>query len=124
MKLPEIDLLEAKIAQALMRLLDQIFRTADGQPDIGTVAGQAALGGDDRLAAIGMQRFLDQPFGDIGAVGIGRIDEVDAEFRQALQRADGFGMIGRLAPDALAGDAHGAETETIDLDIAADLEGA
>jgi len=32
--------------------------------------------------------------------------------------------VGRRAPDALAGDAHGAEAEPIDLDVAADREAA
>jgi hypothetical protein len=32
-------------------------------------------------------------------------------------------VIGRFTPDTPAGDAHGAEAQTVDLEIAADLEG-
>ena len=41
-----------------------------------------------------------------------------------FKRAERLGAIRRLAPDARAGDAHGAEAEAIDLDLAADLERA
>ena len=49
-----------------------------------------------------MQRLADQLLGDIGAVGIGGVDEVDAELRQALQRADRLGA-GRPASPQMPG---------------------
>ena len=67
---------------------------------------------------------MDQQLRHVRPVGIRRIDEVDAKLGQSLQRAERFLAVGRRASNAGAGDAHGAEAETIDLDVAADLEAA
>ena len=66
-----------------------------------------------------MKGRADQVFGDIGAVRIGCVDEVDPQFGQPLERAQTCLAIGRLAPDAFAGDAHGAEAEAVDGDLTA-----
>jgi hypothetical protein len=71
-----------------------------------------------------MQRLTDQIFRNIGAVGVGGIDKIHADFRQPPQRAEDFGAILRLTPDAIAGDAHGAEAKPVNFDVAADLEAA
>ena len=71
-----------------------------------------------------MKRLTDQLLGDIGSVEVSGIDKVDAELRQALQRADGLRPVGRLTPNAGTGDAHGAESEAVDLDLASNLERA
>jgi hypothetical protein len=69
-----------------------------------------------------MKRLADELLGHVEAIGIRRVDEIDAERRQALQRADGLGPVGGLTPDAGASDSHGAEAEAMDLDLATDLE--
>ena len=43
--------------------------------------------------------------------------------RQALEGGDRLIAVFRLAPDAGAGDAHGAETEAVNGDVAADPKG-
>src|SRR5271168_244283 len=80
--------------------------------------------GRDKHALVGMQCLADQLFRNIGAVGIRGIDKVHANFRQPLQRADSFRAVLRLAPDAVAGDTHGAEAKTVNFDVAADLKAA
>ena len=40
-----------------------------------------------------MQRLVDKLLRHVRAVGIGRVDEIDTEFRQALQRANGLRVI-------------------------------
>ncbi len=120
-KLPKIDALDAKIAQALLRLLDQIFGTPDRNPLIRTVRVNPPL-----VAmctdCVRMQRFADELFGNVGAVGIGGVDEIDAEFRHAPERAQRLRAIGRLAPDTLADDAHRAESQAVDGKLVAELE--
>jgi hypothetical protein len=69
-----------------------------------------------------MQSFGDDFFTNFGTVRIGGVDEVDTEFDGAAQNSNRFGAIGRLTPDAVSGDAHGAETETGDGEIVADGE--
>ena len=52
---------------------------------------------------------------NLGAVGVGGIDEVDAQLDGPTHRADALGPIGRLAPDPGPGDLHGAEPQPVDL---------
>ena len=122
-QLPEPDLLDAQLLAALDRLLAQILRAPVHLPFAGSGTPETGLGGDQH-AFIGMQRLVDQQLRHVGPVGVGRVDKVDAEIGQALERAQRFRAVGRRAPNARAGDAHGAEAEAIDLDIAADLEAA
>ena len=71
-----------------------------------------------------MEGFADEAFGDLGAVGVGGVDEGDAEFDGAAENAAGFFWIARLAPGAIADETHGSIAEAVDGEIAADLEGA
>ena len=48
----------------------------------------------------------------------------DAEFDRAAQHPDAFVAVGGRTPDALAGQAHGAEAEPVDGEVAADSEGS
>src|SRR6478735_11375236 len=108
-----------------LQLLSACLRSHSGRPSISHTLGPGALEpslGGDQNAAIRMERLADELLGHVGPVRIGGIDEVDAERRQALQRADGLGLVFRRTPNAFSGDAHGAETKAMDLDLAADLE--
>src|ERR1700722_13182549 len=71
-----------------------------------------------------MQCFANEFFRNVGAVGVGCIDEVNVQFGEPLQRSQRFGPIARLAPDARARDSHRAKTKAVDLNVAADFEGA
>ena len=69
-----------------------------------------------------MQGFGDQLFADVRAVGIGGVNEIDAELHSAAKNRDGgFAVLGR-APDAIAGEAHGAEAEPVDGELAAERD--
>ena len=91
----------------------------DRQPDVRAGAGQAALGGDD-ARRVRVQRLADQVLADVRAVAVGGVDEVDAELDRAAQDGAGVVEVGGRAPDAVAGDAHGAEAEPVDGEVAAD----
>ena len=71
-----------------------------------------------------MQGLLDQLLGDERAVGVGGVDEVDAELDRAAQHADGLVGVGGVAPDAGAGQLHRAVAEPVDGQLAAEVEGA
>jgi hypothetical protein len=120
-KLPEVDAFEPETPQAHQDALAQIFWAADRRIFAGTVTHQAALG-RDQDASIRVQRFPEQLFTDSRAIAVRGVNEIDAKFRQAAQRAQRLGTIRRLPPDARAGDPHRAEPEAIDLDIAANRE--
>ncbi len=69
-----------------------------------------------------MQHFADQLFAGVRTVAVGGVDEIDAEFRQARERRAGSDWIGGRPPDSLPGNAHGAETEAVDDNIATDRD--
>jgi len=69
-----------------------------------------------------MQRFMYELLGDVGAVRISCVDEIDAEPGKSLQGPDCLGPVRGRAPDAAAGYTHRSEAEAIDLDITIDPE--
>src|SRR5207244_4245523 len=75
----------------------------------------AALGTDDEAAGIGMQRFGDQLFIGVGAVGVGGVEEVGAELERAPEELLCARPVLRRAPDVGAEHAHGAKPEPVDL---------
>ena len=75
-------------------------------------------------AVVRVQRLVDQVLGDVGAVGVGGVDEVDAQLGQRGEHGERLVVVRGRAPDAVAGDAHGAVAEAGDLEVAADLERA
>ena len=123
MQLPQVDRLDAEPPAAGMRLLDQIFRPAERNPDVRSGARKAALGRDMDLV-VGRERFTDQLFGKIGPVGIRGVNEIDAKVGKPTERLQDLRAIGGRSPDSLAHNAHRAEAETIDVKSAADAKAA
>ena len=123
MELVEIDALELQTAQAAFALLAQVFGAAIGVPHVGTRTHQAALGGDDEIVRVGVEGFGDEVLADLGPVGVGRVDEVDAQLHGAAQHSDGLVVVFGRTPDAGAGDAHGTEAESPHRALT-ELEGA
>ena len=119
-KLVEVDAVELQPAQAHLDALDQIARAAHVFGFRRALAGDAALGGDDQARRIGMKCFADQPLGNLRTVGVGGVDEGNAQLDGAAQHALCFGRVGRLAPGAFAHQAHGSVAEPVDGQIAAD----
>ena len=122
-QLPERYPVQTQLAATFVGARDQVFGAAVDVPHVGPAAREAGLGGDDQ-PVIGMQRLVDQLFGNIGAVGVGGINEVDAQLRQAFQHADRFVPVTRRAPDPATGNLHGAISQPVDDQVAADGEGA
>lgn len=71
-----------------------------------------------------MQRFGDEFFGGAGAVGVGGVYEVHAEFDGTAQNRKRGGLIRGHPPHTFAGDTHGAVAKAVDGEIAAEVEGA
>jgi hypothetical protein len=55
-----------------------------------------------------------------GAVGVGRVDEVDSQFHGAAQYANGLRPIRGLTPNSFARDPHRAESQARDAKIISD----
>src|ERR1700690_34614 len=80
----------------------------------------AAFGGDYQSWRVGVQALRDDLFTHVRAVGVGGVDEVDAQFDGAPHDPDGLGPIRGFAPDPLAGQPHGAEAQPRDAEVASD----
>src|SRR5689334_9057592 len=64
-----------------------------------------------------MKPLADQFLRDVGAVAIGRVDEIDADLGKPAQGGKRRRTVGRRSPDAGPGEPHGAKTETVDRDV-------
>src|SRR5258707_15607909 len=90
-----------------------------GHPLVRSGAVKSGLGGNYEPGRIGMKGLGDDFSAEVRPVRVGRIDKVDSEFDSAAQDANGFLAVLGFAPYALAGDAHGAEPEAMDAQVAA-----
>src|SRR5262249_29980365 len=100
----------------------KVFRISIFRPPIRPAAVEAAFGGNDEAGRVRIQSFGDDFLADIWAVGIGGVNEVDAEIDCAAKHADGFAAVSGLSPNALSSDAHRAKAKSIDFEIVADAE--
>ena len=69
----------------------------------------AELGGDVPLVAAALDGLADEPFGDVVAVALGGVEEVDAEFAAALQ--DGAHLVDLVVAPPLAPELPGADSD-------------
>ena len=132
-ELVEVDALKPEVAQAHLDLLAQVLGAAEGDdvglaaaaadPVLGTGAQHSALGGDDHVLGVGVQGAADDLLVGVGAVGVGGVDEGDAEVDGAAQHADGLLGVGRRAPEAGAGQVHRAVAEAVHGQVFAEGEG-
>src|SRR5207253_298371 len=70
-------------------------------------------------SGIRVKGLRDQTLAHRRTVGIGRIDQRDAELERPPEHGDRLGVVARLAPDALTGEPHGAEAEPVNAALAA-----
>ena len=90
-----------------------MLRSGIVDPLTGTDTLPSALGADHQARGIGRQRLGDQFLGDVGTIGVGRVDKVHAQLDDAAQRLQSGIAVRRRPPDAFAGDAHGAVSQAI-----------
>ena len=67
-----------------------------------------------RPVLVRVERLGQDFLADVGPVGVGGVDEVHAQLHGAAYDGDGGLPVGRLAPDAVPDDAHGAEAQAMD----------
>jgi sugar lactone lactonase YvrE len=116
------NVVEPEPAQAALARLPQVLGAPVGVPAVRAGPDQAALRRDYQVIRVGIKRLGDQELTDLGAVGVGRVDEVDAEFDDPPERGDGPVPVGRVTPDTRPGDPHGAEAHAVDGQVTADVQ--
>ena len=117
-ELVERDLFESQPLQALVAHGAQVLRSTVRSPPVRAVAQEPALGRDHDVVGVGVQRLGDELLAHRGTVRVGGVDEVHAELDRAPQDRDRLVVVGGVAPDAGAGDAHRAEAEAAHGEIA------
>ncbi len=116
-ELVQRDLLDTQPSQASFAGLAQVLGTAVGPPLPGAVPAHPSLGGDDQVVGVGSERLGDELLAHVRSVGVGGVDAVDAELERPAQDGSRCRPVGWRAPDAVAGDAHGAEAEAVDGEV-------
>src|SRR5215217_7073155 len=115
----DITLLDAaSCASVALARLAQVLGAPVGDPST-TRACQAALGGDYQVIRVGVERFGDQALGDLGTVGVGGVDEVHSMLYGPPEHAASFLRVLGFTHDTLPRQAHGAEAQAIDEEVAA-----
>lgn len=117
-ELVEVDAFEAESVEASVDGLFEMAWAGVVDPLAGSGALPAALGGDDEAVGIGMEGLGDEVLGDVGAVGVGGVNEVDAELDGAAEGGNGGVAVFWGAPDAGAGEAHGSVAEAVYGEVA------
>ena len=123
-ELVEVDAFEPKVAEGEFELLLEIVGAAAGFGFRGPLPRQATFCGNDQVGWIGMEGFGDELFPDLGPVGVGGVEERDAEFEGSAEDVAGVFAGGRFAPGTFADETHGAVGEAVDGEVAAEIEGA
>ena len=117
-ELIEVDALQLQAAQTSLTRLAQVLGPAVGVPLVGPGPHEPTLGGDHQVVGVRVEGLGDQVLAHLGAVGVRRVDEVDAELDGSAQHGDRLVVGRRRAPNARAGKAHGAEAEAADTAVA------
>ena len=121
-QLVKIDAFQLQPSQAHLHTLYQI----PGTPHIlglrRPLPRDSAFGGDHQSSGIRRQRLANQPLRNLWPVGVGGVDQRDAQFHGSQQYALGFGGVGWLAPCAIAHQPHGSIAEPMNVEIAANQE--
>ena len=87
-ELVEVDAVELQAPQRHLDALAQVLGPADGLPHARAAAREAALGGDDQAVGVRVQRLGDEVLAHERPVGVGGVDEVDAQLDGPAQHAD------------------------------------
>ena len=99
-QLVEVDAVHAQAGAASPRTRPQVLGPAVARPLPRAGPLEPALRRDDEIVGVGVQRLGDELLGDVRAVAVGGVDEVDAELDGAAQHGDRGVVVGRRAPDA------------------------
>src|SRR5215211_2205804 len=114
MQLVKVDRLQPQTLQAGLAGLPQARGSTIRPPLVGPLSGTASLRCDHEPVRVRAQGFGDLAFVEPRAIGIGRVDQVYAEFERTPKDVLGGVLIPRRAPGSRAGEAHRSETEPPD----------
>src|SRR5262250_2183462 len=98
MKLIEVDTVQFQASQTAFAGFAKMLRISVFRPAIRAAAVESAFRGNNEARGVRVKGFGDDLLAHIWAVGIGSINEVDAEIHGALEDLDCFVAVCRFAP--------------------------
>lgn len=121
-ELPEGKLLELEVAEAHLDLLAEVGGTAERLGLGRGHAGEAGFGGDDYACGVGCEGLADEALQFLRAIGVGCVDEVDAEIEGSVEDGFGCGGIEGRAPGSVGDEAHGAVADAGEREVVGEEE--
>ncbi len=112
-ELIKVDAVHLEAPKAPFARLSQVLRASVFDPPSWSRPNQTAFGRDDHTCRVWMERLSNQAFGDIGAIGVGGIEKVNAQIDGPSQHRDRSVSILRFPPYPRTGQPHGAEPESM-----------
>ena len=123
-QLVEIDSLQLQASQAPFASGAKMLGPTVPLPSFAPRSGQAPLGRDDDPLGIRIESVRNQLLADIRAIGVGGVDQRDAQLDDALEHAPRLPRLKRLTPDARPAKPHRAKSEATDRHVIAEDDGA
>src|SRR5262249_11483310 len=120
MQLINVDAIQSQSLEAALYRLAQMFRARIMGPLIWPWPIPAALGRDHQVFGVRRQCLSDQLFTDVRAVGVGSINEVDAQLYGAPKDGQRPGTIPGWSPDPFACNTHSSEAKSMHGKLTAD----
>jgi len=116
----DVDAIDSETLERALAGLAQVLGAPIGRPLARAGARQPTLGGDRQVVGIGVQRLGDQLLAHVGPVGVGGVNQVDAQLDRAAQGGDRAVTVLGRPPDPVAGYPHRPEAEAANSQLPAE----
>src|SRR5262245_44041394 len=114
MQLINVDAVQPQSFEAALYRLPQMLRTGIVRPLIRPWTIPATFGRDHQPLGIRRQRFGNQLFADVRAIGVRGIDEVDTQLCGTPKDGERSGAVLGWTPDTLTCNTHSSEAKAMD----------
>ena len=123
-ELEEVEPIHPQVPEAQLHALHEILGPAEQAPCVRPAAGHAALRADHQRRRVRRQGVADDLLGELGPVGVGGVDVLDAGVHGGVQdRRRPLGVEGRT-PGVRSDDVGGAVADAGDRKVAAEDPGS
>ena len=123
-QLIDVDTVQTQALQTSLERFGEMFRAGIVRPLAGARALPSTFGCDHQSSRIGVECFRDQLFGGARAVGVGRVNQIHAEFNRPPQGRKRSSLVCGRSPHAWPCDAHRAIAHPVDGEITTNGERA
>lgn len=116
-QLQKVDPLNAQVAKVELDLLTKVFGTPHRNPLVRSLTRKPHLGRDDQVIRVRVKSLADEVVGHKRTVGVGGVDEVDAQLDGTSQYTNCVLGIPRGTPHAGARELHHAIAQSVNRKV-------